>query len=299
MGISLMQKLRLLRQLNSTVDTVEEGIKMKNSTKIIGAVIALLTSLLGIPSVQAAVTSFLGTHPVVSAVIAAVTAILALLHNPVATPGASSASSDQGASTAKLGVLALISLLLVWPCSACSATTVAQDIVNWTPTIVSAATTIDATVAALDPANAGLILLAGTTFTAVANLVEAQAKTYLANPNATTLQQLQAQATAFQGNVTTALLQAARITNAASQQKVTVAINAAVTGISAILALITTIKGSTITPASVTTPKLAALAPLIDRGQAVQMVATHYGISYDAAALEIDRNTALLMRAGF
>jgi len=64
----------------------------------------------------------------------------------------------------------------------------AQDIVNWTPTIISAAQTIDATVATLDPANAAVILLAGTTFTAAATLVEAQAKTYLANPTATALQ---------------------------------------------------------------------------------------------------------------
>jgi hypothetical protein len=115
--------------------------------------------------------------------------------------------------------------------------------------------------------------LAGTTFVAAANLVEAQAKTYLANPTATALQQLQAQALAFQSNVSTALLQAAHITNSASQQKITVAINAAVTGISAILALITTIKGATVTPASVTATQALAR---VDRNQAIALVARHY-----------------------
>jgi hypothetical protein len=180
----------------------------------------------------------------------------------------------------KLGAWALIALLCfaVVPTVGCNGTTVAQDIVNWTPTIISAANTIDATVAVLDPANAALILMAGTTFTAAANLVDAQAKTYLANPTATALQQLQAQALAFQANVTTALLQAAKISNPASQQKITVAINAAVTGISAILALITTIKGATVTPASVTAaPAVAAAMRLVDRRQAVALVANHYG----------------------
>ena len=55
----------------------------------------------------------------------------------------------------KLGALALSALLLfaTVPTVGCSGVTVAQDIVNWTPTIISAAQTIDATVATLDPAN--------------------------------------------------------------------------------------------------------------------------------------------------
>jgi hypothetical protein len=190
----------------------------------------------------------------------------------------------------KLGALALSALLLfaTVPTVGCSGVTVAQDIVNWTPTIISAAQTIDATVATLDPANAAVILLAGTTFTAAATLVEAQAKTYLANPTATALQQLQAQALAFQSNVSTALLQAARITNSASQQKITVAINAAVTGISAILALITTIKGSTVTPASVTANStVAAAMRLVDRHQAIALVAQHYGEPQFMAAYQM------------
>src|ERR1035437_5971025 len=99
----------------------------------------------------------------------------------------------------KLGAWALIAVVTfgLMPTVGCSGVTVAQDIVNWTPTIVSAAMTIDATVATLDPVNAPIIIAAGMTFSAAADLVAAQAKTYLANPNATTLQQLQAQALAF------------------------------------------------------------------------------------------------------
>ena len=201
----------------------------------------------------------------------------------------------------KLGAWALIALLClaVVPTVGCSGTTVAQDIVNWTPTIVSAAMTVDATVATLDPANAPIILAAGTTFTAAANLVQAQAKTYLANPNATTLQQLQAQALAFQANVSTALLQAVHITNSQSQQTILTALNAAVTGISAILALISTVKGNTISPASVTAPKLSSLKPVLDERQQIAIVAGHYGEPEFLAAYQLRHVNVMLQQAGF
>jgi hypothetical protein len=201
----------------------------------------------------------------------------------------------------KLGAWALIALLClaVVPTVGCSGTTVAQDIVNWTPTIISAAQTVDATLAALDPAQAGPIIGVGQTFVAGATLVDAQAKTYLANPSATALQQLQAQALAFQANVSTALLQAAHITNAASQQKILSGLNAAVTGISAILALISTVKGSTISPASVTAPKLSSLGPVLDERQQIAIVAGHYGEPEFLAAYQVRHVKVKLQQAGF
>ena len=190
-----------------------------------------------------------------------------------------------------LGVWALMLLLFILPFQVgCTGTQVAQNIVNWTPTIISAAQTIDATVATLDPAQAVLIIAAGTTFTAAANLLKAQAQTYLDNPTATALQQLQAQALAFQTNVSTALLNAVHITNSASQQKVTTYLNAAITGISAILALIATIKGSTVSPASVTAnATVAAAMRLVDRHQAIALVAQHYGEPQFVAAYQVQQ----------
>jgi len=201
----------------------------------------------------------------------------------------------------KLGVWALNALVCFacMPTDGCNGPKVAQDIVNWTPTIVSAAMTVDTTVATLDPANSPIILAAGVTFTAAAELVQAQAKTYLANPNATTLQQLQAQALAFQANVSTALLQAAHITNLESQKTILTALNAAVTGISAILALVSTIKGSTISPASVTAPKLSSLAPVLDERQQISIVAGHYGEPEFLAAYQVRHVKVKLQQAGF
>ena len=94
-------------------------------------------------------------------------------------------------SQAKLGALAL-SLLLVCSLTACNGREVAQNIVNWTPSIVSTAQTVSSVVASLDPAQAALISAATVGFVSAANLVKAQAQTYLDNPSATNLQQLQA-----------------------------------------------------------------------------------------------------------
>jgi hypothetical protein len=201
--------------------------------------------------------------------------------------------------TAGLTAIALWSVMLAAPfMGGCNGTTVAQQIVNWTPTIISATQTLDAVVATLDPAQAALILPAGVAFVAGATLLEEQAKTYLANPSATTLGQLQAQALAFQANVTTALLNAVKIVNPATQQKLLTYLNAAVTGVSAILALIMNIKGSTLTPASVTAPKLAAILPLMNRDEDVALIAQHEDISTEQANVAFNVGMARLQAAG-
>lgn len=261
-------------------------------TSAAGLLIGFVT-IASVLSQQGITLGNVGTGSVVALVSGLATALLGLLARDPSAAGSSTGS------TQKLGAIMLCVLLLQLPfMTGCNGTTVAQNIVNWTPTIISAAETIDATVATLDPANAALILLAGTTFVAAAILVDNQAKTYQANPNATTLQQLQAQALAFQANVNTALLQAARITNPVSQQQITVAINAAVTGISAILALITTIKGSSLSPASVTAPKVAQVLPLMKRDASVVLIAAHEGISTDRAQAEFYAGMNRLQAAG-
>lgn len=187
-----------------------------------------------------------------------------------------------------LGAWALVSLLLLATVTGCSGASVAQDIVNWTPTIVSTATTVGSVVASLDPADAALIAVSVTGFNAAANLLSSQAQTYLNNPNATTLQQLQAQVLTFQQNVNTALLQAAKIVSPGSQQKVIAAIQSLATGLTAVLALIATIKGNTLSPASVTAPvKLSQVAPLINHQQEVAMVAAHYNESSRDAEIDV------------
>lgn len=200
----------------------------------------------------------------------------------------------------KLGAWALISLLClaVVPIVGCNGATVAQDIVNWTPTIDASLTTLGSVAAGLAPQDAAIILPVVSGLVAGQNLLSAQAKVYLSNPTAPALQQLQAQALAFQSNVTDAVLNAVKVTNPASQQKVLNALNGAVTGISAILALIQTVKGNSLTPTSVTAPKVVQAMLLINQRQSVSIIANHYGISQEQA-LVVYGTTMSQLQAGF
>ena len=57
---------------------------MKNSTKVVAAVVGLLTVVLQSASAQQYVSGYIGAHPNISAFIAGVGAILALIHKPTA-----------------------------------------------------------------------------------------------------------------------------------------------------------------------------------------------------------------------
>lgn len=83
--MNLLTKLKLLAQLNTTEKEVEEGIKMKNSTKIVAAVIALLTAIVQVPDVQAAIAHFIALHPAAATLLGGASALIALIHNPKAT----------------------------------------------------------------------------------------------------------------------------------------------------------------------------------------------------------------------
>lgn len=203
--------------------------------------------------------------------------------------------------TTKLGAWALISLLFVGMASGCNATTAAQDIVDWTPTVISTANTVGATVSLLAPQDAVIVAAAVAGFDAAAQLFSNQAQTYLNNPNATALQQLQAQVLAFQQNVNLALLQAAKIVDPASQQKIMVAIQGLATALTAVLGLISTIKGNTVSPALLTAPvvKTSEVLPLMDRDLVLKEIATHYGESTEQAAVQFDGMQARLASVGF
>jgi hypothetical protein len=185
-------------------------------------------------------------------------------------------------------ITAIVTACLLWagicaPVTGCNGSQVAQDIVTWVPPLQSAVATVDSTISLLAPADA--LLLTGITagFDAASNLISNQAKAYLANPTATLLATFQQQILTFQQSVNAALLSAAKITNPASQQKTLTAVNGVATIISAILALVTQIKGNTPAIAAQVTVKTAQLEPILDRPylhrQTVAIVAQHYGIS--------------------
>ena len=245
-------------------------------TSAAGLLIAVVT-IGSVLSQQGITLGTAGSGTVVALVSGLASALLGLLARDPANPAA---GSNSASSTAKLGAWALIALLLPLPfVSGCSETSVAQNIVNWTPALESAVATVDATAALLAPADAPIFAAATVGFDAASNLLVAQARAYLANPTASVLAQLQAAVVAFQQQVNASLLSAAKITNPASQQSVLNAINAVGTVVLAMLALVQSVssKVAVARMASQSTIKLATVRPYMDESKAVAMVASHYG----------------------
>jgi hypothetical protein len=275
-------------------------------TSAAGVLIAVVT-MAGVLSQQGVTLGAAGSGTVITLVSALATALLGLLardpSNAAVILSEHSESKDlRSGTTAKLGAWAMIALLLPLPfVGGCSGTTVAQDIVNWTPALESAVATLDSTAALLAPGDAPIFTAATVGFDAASNLLVAQAKAYLANPTASVLAQLQTQVVTFQQQVNTALLQAAKITNSASQVHALAAIQGVGTIVSAILALVESISSKTAVAqmAARSGIKLAAVEPLLDARQAAQTVAAHYGEPVDLARIQVVEAMRSERQAGF
>jgi hypothetical protein len=264
-------------------------------TSAAGLLIAIVT-IAGVLSQQGVTLGAVGTSNVVMLASALATALLGLLAKD---PGGDSSSTG---STAKLGAWALIALLLPLPLlSGCSGSTVAQEIVNWTPALESAVATVNSTAALLMPTDAPVFATATKDFDAASNLLAAQAKAYLANPSAGALAQLQAQVVTLQQQVNAALLQAARIMDAGSQQHALTAIQAVGTIVTAILALVQSVSSKTAVAhmAAQSTVKLAAVRPFLDEGKAAGIIASHYNEPVELARMQVARAEQSEMQAGF
>lgn len=261
-------------------------------TSIAGLLIGIVT-IGGVLSQQGITLGSAGKGTVVALVAGIASALLGLLAKD---PGAQTPPGTNG--TAKLGVLMLVSIVLMGSMVGCTGPQVAQNIVNWTPTIISTANEVGAVVSVLDPASAVVIGPAVAGFDAVAQTVANQAQAYLDHPTVTALQALQVQVAAFQQSVSKAVLESLKIVNPASQQQVLVAIQALSVGVNAVLALIASIKGNTVAAAH-DAVKVAQLEPYLDRKQVVAMVAAHYDESDAEASLQVDWSEGKLAAAGF
>jgi hypothetical protein len=273
-------------------------------TSVAGLLISIAT-ISGVLAQQGVTLGKAGSGTVVSLAGALATAVLGLLakdpgqSGPQQSPAKSSSASS---STAKLGAWMLIALLLPLPwLEGCSGKSVAQDIVNWTPSLESAVATVDSTASLLAPADAPVFTAATSGFDAASSLLVAQARAYLANPTASALTQLQAQVVALQQQVNAALLSASRIVDAASQQHAIAALQAVATIVSAILSLVQSIssKAQVAQMAARSTVKLSAVAPYLDRSRAVQLVAAHYAEPAAAAEAQVARAEQAERQAGF
>ena len=186
-------------------------------TSAAGLLIAV-ASVAGVLSQQGVSLGKVGTGTVVSLASALATALLGLMAKDPDAASQSAAAGGSARQQAKLGAWMLIALMIPLPwMQGCTAAGVAENIVNWTPSLESAVATVDSTAALLAPADAPIFTAATIGFDAASNLLVAQAKAYLANPSASVLAQLQNQIVTLQQQVNTGLLQAAKIVDQKSQ----------------------------------------------------------------------------------
>jgi hypothetical protein len=276
-------------------------------TSAAGLLIAV-ASVAGVLSQQGVSLGNVGTGTVVSLASALATALLGLLakdpaaaSSPASTP-ATTQSAAPASQQAKLGAWMLIALVIPLPwMQGCTASSVAENIVTWTPPLQSAVATVDSTAALLAPADAPIFTAATIGFDAASNLLVAQAKAYLANPSASVLAQLQNQIVTFQQQVNTALLQTAKIVNVNSQQHALAAIQGVGTIVVAILSLVQTIssKAQVAQMATNSSVKLAAVEPYLNEDRSAQIVATHYNEPVSLARLQVAHAAQAETSAGF
>lgn len=262
-------------------------------TSLSGMLIAVV-SVTGVLSGQGIALGHAGSGTVVTLVSALATALLGLLARDPA-------GKADGSATARVGALMLVVLLMQMGLTGCNATSVAQQIVNWTPTLESAVAVVDATAATLDPVDAPIFTLATAGFDEAANLLRNGAKAYLESPNDGTLAVLQKQVVVLEQQVNGSLLRAAGIRNPASQQQALMAINAVGTAVEAILALVQSIspRVQLTTMAGAASIKLAQVRALMNEQEATQMVAGQMGVPAEEARLMVRKAIGAEMQAGF
>lgn len=278
-------------------------------TSAAGLLIAVVT-VAGVFAQQGVSLGKAGSGTVVSLAGALATALLGLMARD---PGAAATQAVPaagcggncggctGSGTAKLGAWMLIALLLPLPwMQGCTATGVAQDIVNWTPALQSAVATVDSTAALLAPADAPAFASATAGFDAASSVLITQAKAYLANPTAGALVALQTQVVALEQQVNAALLTAAHITDAASQTHALAALQAVGTIVGTILSLVQSVssKAQVAQMAGESNIKLAAVRGYLDGAQSARMVAAHYGEPMAAARGQVAQAEMGEMQAG-
>jgi len=266
-------------------------------TSVAGLLISIV-SMAGVLSQQGVTFGTAGKGTVISLAGAIAAALLGLLAKDPDKSNGEQGSGLQG----KLGVWALIALLMPLPfVSGCSGTTVAQNIVDWTPALQSAVASVDSAAAVLSPGDAPVYAAATAGFDAAAKLMIAQAQAYLANPSAGTLAQMQVQVVILQQQVNTAMLRAARIVNPASQQHALAAIQALGTVVTVMLAMVQSVssKSAVAQMASASTVKMSDVLPLVDQRQAAEMVAAHYGEPVTLAQIQVAQVEQAEIVAGF
>jgi hypothetical protein len=113
------------------------------------------------------------------------------------------------------------------------------------PEITAAADTVAATVAALAPSEAALIAVGDVAFDTASKTLQALTASYLANPSATVLAQIQAAINTLESNINTATLNAVGIKNTVNQQLAIAALKGLLTVVTIAFGLISSTESVT------------------------------------------------------
>jgi hypothetical protein len=244
----------------------------------IAGVLICATTIAGVLSQQGITLGHAGTGTVVALIASIAAAFLGLVAKDPSSGGTGGAAT--GAMIAFLCIM-----LVVGPvgCTQQQKITVAQEIVNWTPVFISTADTVNASVEALDPPTAVVLVPLTAAINAFGPELQKAAQAYLANPNQTTLQVLQALVVQIQQDANTALLAAAKITNPTSQAMATRDINLIATIANTLLGLVQSIssKAQVAAMSARVQVQLALVRPYMDRN------------AMQAASLKVSRDLAL------
>lgn len=218
-------------------------------------------------------------------------------------PVQGSAPSFKGTLQAALVAFMVGSLMLVpTGCTQAQKVNVAQEIVNWTPALVSAIDTAGGLVDTLDPGAALIVdpLVAGAN--ALAPQFATAAKNYLANPTQTNIQVVQGLIVQIQNSVNSSLslLQALKVSNPASQQKAIVAVNGIGTIVNTLLGLIQSIssKAQIATMSTAVTVHLAAVQGVLDR-KGMQLASDRVADDLHTIGVPVDLFLNYEQQAGF
>jgi hypothetical protein len=229
----------------------------------------------------------LGNSNTVIVLTAIATAMLGLLSRDPGTTSTETltvkkTTEDSGSSvtTQKLSGLMLIAVLLMGTMASMTTTgctqvqkiSVAQEIVNWTPTFISTANLVNSSIMALDPPTIAILGPLTLAINTLGPEFQKAAQAYLNNPNQTNLQLLQALIVQIQQDANAALLAAVKITNPASQNKATQIINLIATVAQTLLGLIQSIssKAQLVAMSHQVRIPLAVVRPYMDQEQMVK-----------------------------
>lgn len=175
--------------------------------------------------------------------------------------------------------------LLVTGCTPAQQQTTVQVVSRidaYMPTVINAADTVAATVSMLLPADALLIQVSDTAFDTAAATLAALCKSYLANPSANVLAQIQTAIDTLQQQVSAATLKAVGIKDAQSQQLAIAALKGLLTAVSFVFGLIsqTQTTAQLIQLRDENRIRLATIRPYLDEPQ-LRQLARADGYDYD------------------